>query len=524
MTSGASKSLSKWFDIIARLYDKLRPAILIVALVILAAGSVYVFLWATGPHGIGVRTDSVEYLWGSENLAKGIGLGRLNGFGEFRAITHWPPLYPALLALPQLAGLNGLASARLLGALSLGLMVILLGLTIARLTHGSPWYTAFGTLVLLTSYALWNTSLYAMTEPLYMVLGLLAFLFLDSYLTTQKPVWLYSTAVLLALGLLTRYAAGAMVVAAVFALTLQAGQSLKKKVTDVLILGAIAVLPLALWMLRNLLLTDTATNRYVEFAPIPQDEWLRFGNLMAGWITPVLKLGEVNLPRIILILLVTVLMAWLLGRSHNSEKTVDSKLWLIYCLYAVSYFAYILFAKVLFDKTIPLGEERIFLPLYSSLAFLLIYGLYRLEIRLTNSYLRIALICVYVLVATGFVRGNVQPSAAYARLSNEKGLGLANQDVTGLESIPFIKALPEGPVIFTDDLEVLYFLTGRPSFQLNAINPDEIQKVKDALSKQGVYIVLFRKHDFGEQLRANIPQLETIYSANEVIYSGTRQP
>ena len=106
----------KWLDAVGRLYEKLRPAILILILLLLVAGSVTVFLWATGPHGIGVRSDSVAYLWSSENLVKGIGLGRLNGLGEFRPMTHWPPLYPFLLALPQWFGLNSLSAARLSGS------------------------------------------------------------------------------------------------------------------------------------------------------------------------------------------------------------------------------------------------------------------------------------------------------------------------------------------------------------------------------------------------------------------------
>jgi len=494
-------------------------------IVLFAALALQRFLWATDTFGIGIRTDSVAYLWSSENLAKGIGLGRLNGLGEFRPMTHWPPLYPILLALPQLFGLTSLSAARDLGAVTVGLMVLLFGLSISRLTQGSAWYTVLGTLVLVTSYALWNTSLYAMTEPLYMILGLAAFLFLDNYLNSQKIHWLVLTAVFLALGLLTRYAAGALVTASAVVLIIQPGQSGKMKIKDVFILCSVAILPLALWMMRNVLLADTATNRYLEFAPIPAEEWNNFKNLAVGWLAPVSRLGDVSIPRLILVLFAAIFLAWFTGRSGSFGKTKASRLWLIYLFYAVSYLVYILMAKVFFDQTIPLGEERIFLPLFSSVAMLIIYGLYVLERRLVNhTYYRMVLVCVYVFIAVGYVRGYIQPSAAYARLSNEKGLGLANVDVAGLKVIPVIKDLPNGPVIFTDDLEVLYFLTGRPSFQINDINPEEIQTVKELMNQRGVYVVLFRKHNLGEKLKANIPQLNLIYSGSEVIYSGRQQP
>lgn len=523
--TGVQVFVVKWLDAIGRLYKKLRPAILILSLLLLVAGSVYIFLWATGPHGIGVRTDSVAYLWGSENLVKGIGLGRLNGLGEFRPMTHWPPLYPFLLALPQLFGLNSLSAARLLGAVSIGLMVLLFGLSISRLTQGSPWYTGLGTLVLVTSYALWNTSLYAMTEPFYMILGLPAFLFLDNYLTSTNRAWLYTASVLLGLGLLTRYAAGALILTSGLVLLIQPGQALKKKMRDALILFLVAVLPLALWTIRNMLLADTATNRYLEFSSIPAEEWLNLRNLVYGWIMPVMKITEVNAPRLLLILVAAIALAWFTGRDRSLVQSKPSRLWFIYLIYAASYAGYIFFAKLLFDKTIPLGEERIFLPFYATMAMLIIYGLFLLEKRLAGRpYIRIALVSLYVLIAAGFVRGYIQESASYANLSNEKGLGLANESVTSLEIIPVIKSLPTRPVIFSDDLEKLYFLTGRHSFQINEVTPDEIQKIKELMEQRGVFIILFGKHELGEQLKAAIPQLEEIHSGPEVIYSGGQHP
>jgi 4-amino-4-deoxy-L-arabinose transferase-like glycosyltransferase len=523
--TGAKAQTAKWLDAAVRLYGRFRPAIAITIMLLLSAGSMMVFLWATGPHGIGVRTDSVAYLWGSENLAKGIGLVRLNGLGELKPITHWPPLYPAFLALPQLLGLDNLTSARWLGAFSIGLMVLLFGLSIYRLTQGSPWYTGLGTLVLVTSYSLWNTSLYAMSEPLYMILGLAAFLFLDSYLNILKRAWLIAASVALGLALLTRYAGGALVVTAILVLLIQSGRALRQKLGDVLILGLTAILPLALWAIRNILQADTATNRYLEYSAIPVEEWLNLKNLAIGWLTPVVKISEVNPPRLLIILVVTIALAWFTGHIGHREPARSSRLWLIYSIYALSYAGYILAARLLFDKTIPLGEERIFLPFYSAVVMLIIYGLFLLEQRLSNRpYIRVALVCGYVLFATGFVRGYVGTSAAYARLSNEKGLGLANVDVTGMKIIPVVKNLPSGPVIFSDDLEVLYFLTGRPSFQINAVTPDQIQTVSDLLSKRGVYIILFKKYELGEQLKASIPQLELIHSGSEMIYSGTPQP
>ena len=134
------------------------------------------------------------------------------------------------------------------------------------------------------------------------------------------------------------------------------------------------------------------------------------------------------------------------------------------------------------------------------------------------------MIGIYALLVTGFVRGYIQESGAYARLSNEKGLGLVNVDVTNLDIISAIKNLAPGPVIFSDDLEVLYFLTGRSSFQINAVNAEEVGIVKALMHDRGVFIVLFKETELGDQLKASIPGLEKIYSGAGAIYAGNKQP
>jgi hypothetical protein len=358
-----------------------------------------------------------------------------------------------------------------------------------------------------------------------MVLGLLALLFLDNYLIAGRQKWLVAASIVLAFGLLARYSAGALILASILALFMQRGWSFTKRLRDSLVLGLVAILPLGLWLLRNMLLAGTATNRNLLFVSIPPEEWLNLEHLAAGWLLALVKIVEVDVPKLAVVILVAVALAWFTGRVKVAKKASRSQLWLIYSLYAVCYLIYILAAKLLFDKTIPLGEERIFFPLYTAMVMLIVFGLSLLETRIASRPLRrIALIGIYALLVTGFVRGYIQESGAYARLSNEKGLGLVNVDVTNLDIISAIRNLVPGPVIFSDDLEVLYFLTGRSSFQINAVNAEEVGIVKTLMHDRGVFIVLFKETELGEQLKASIPGLEKIYSGTGAIYAGNKQP
>ncbi len=131
---------------------------------VLAFSTWRTFLSATSVYGVGVRSDSVEYLWTAENLARGLGFGRLNGLGEFKPITHWPPFYPFLLSLLFKAGVPLLVGARYLGALMDALIIFLAGLSVARLTR-SVWFSLAAAFILCYSPGFWNMSLDAMTEP-----------------------------------------------------------------------------------------------------------------------------------------------------------------------------------------------------------------------------------------------------------------------------------------------------------------------------------------------------------------------
>src|SRR5687768_2666146 len=93
------------------------PALLVVGGVCALA----LMLWTTA-LGAGVSPDSVLYIDAARNLLAGKGLVALG-----IPLSHYPPGYPAVLALGGLAGIEPLAGARLLNALLFGLNAMLIG-------------------------------------------------------------------------------------------------------------------------------------------------------------------------------------------------------------------------------------------------------------------------------------------------------------------------------------------------------------------------------------------------------------
>ena len=95
-------------------------ALLLAGLGALGAGAV---LASTSVYGAGAGSDESMFLSMAESLAEG------RGFVDFYGATppYWPPLFPALLALGSLAGIEPLAGARFVNAAAFGAVVFVFG-------------------------------------------------------------------------------------------------------------------------------------------------------------------------------------------------------------------------------------------------------------------------------------------------------------------------------------------------------------------------------------------------------------
>jgi hypothetical protein len=57
------------------------------------------WLKSATPYGLGLRTDSAQYINGARNLLAGEGYTRTSGGGVIKPITHFPPLFSMVIAL-----------------------------------------------------------------------------------------------------------------------------------------------------------------------------------------------------------------------------------------------------------------------------------------------------------------------------------------------------------------------------------------------------------------------------------------
>lgn len=488
------------------------------SLALTALGAAAWFWWATARSGIGIRTDSVAYIWAAQNLVKGIGLGRLTGAGTLKPMTHWPPLYSILLAGAQLVGTDVFLSARWMGALFFGLMIFLFGLTIYRLT-GSFGFALGGAAVLLASPSLWVTSLFAMSEPLYVTLTLAAGLALDQYLRGNKRGWFIAASLGIALALLTRYVGIALAAAAGLTLLTYPKWPWRRRISESLALGLLACLPMAIWTVYNQFTAGTATNRVFEYFPIAASDWTLASQTVQGWLQPLPTIFDIGL-RKATGGLAAAAFAWFLQRTEPRPAAAVPPperpfpiLGRLTAVYAVLYFAFIVLSRLFFDRAITIFEERILFPEMLCLLLLSAWAWNALTRRLGHWrwWAGAALAAVAIFAAISFFTLYRDAARPTIQLSRERGLGLAPARLDPPAVVRAFLALPADRVVYTDNIEELYISSGRYSYQVNETTLAGIERLKTAIGQKKAVFVLLRSQDLYTLLKAGMPELQEVF-------------
>jgi hypothetical protein len=537
-------------------YRRAAVLLLLVGLLGLAGLATKNFLFATSTYGIGVRTDSVAYLWGAENLAKGLGLGRLNGLGELKPMTHWPPFYPLVLSLFELAGMPALAGARYLGAVLVGLMIFLAGLTAWRMTR-SAWFSLSAAALLWLAPSLWITSLDAMTEPLYVVLGLAGALLLDGYLTARltpgrRRAAFVLSALCMALALLTRYAGASLIGAAGLLLLFDGSRDWRARLKQALAYGVLCAVPMLLWMLRNQLEAGSATNRVLEIIPIAASDWTLLWQTMSAWVAPLPSAFGIGPGKLLLASAAAGLFVALslaeraaqaepasqagLARTEGSEIRPASRLPLFYAIYAVAYPAFVIFSRLVFDRLITVFEERIAFPWFLTLLLLLVFGAAAL-LRLTRFGRKVApagrqpfsqsglalvvgagLVALYVILAYSF---GVLYRDEQGRVLDDtwhSGRGLNTEQALNSEFAIHARAVDSQRVIYTDNIEILYFVSGQHAFQANEANAAALADMREKLAGHRLAFIFLYDTTVPQMVQREFPQARVVYhEGNSII-------
>jgi 4-amino-4-deoxy-L-arabinose transferase-like glycosyltransferase len=477
-------------------------------LLALSMAGILVLLFVT-VWGIGVSPDSTVYIGAARNLLRGQGLKALSGRSmELEPLTHYPPLYPLLLALAGGAGGEPLRAARWLNAFIFGINILLAGVAVGGYTRWSARAVALASLLLLAAPDMLQIHSMAWTEPLFILFCLAALLLLAAYLERGQRLLLLAAAVAVALGFLTRYAGVVLPATGVCGVLFLSGKSYRRRVVDAGLFALVACLPVGLWMMRNRHAAGGATDREFVFHPVGFHQlgsalstistWLLLGKVRTG-VRATVFLLEIAC----LIILCILLRRKKSAREANETKMKETlprlaALPLLLAIFIIFYAGFFIITASFIDFD-TVFDERALAPVHALGLVLLICLAHRLLRASATGHL---LYLLSVIVCLAFAGSYVARGASWVRQRRGDGQGYTSRAWAGSATIERIKSLPAGTPIFTNGYDAVYFLTGRPAMFLpekiahgtgrpNALYASELAHLREQLLDHKGVLVYF---------------------------------
>lgn len=306
-------------------------------------------LFLCTPWGLGLSPDSVAYVNGAKRFLAG---GNLNALS-----SHWPPLYPLLLAaFGSLTNASPLLGARIFHALLIGLNLLLFSEVFRRIGLKPLVALVLGFLVAIHPVIL-GIHIYAWTEPAFLSLLIVNLLLLDRFLVglpvTYSQKLALSLAVVAGLASLLRYAGLAIVLCNMLAIALYTSSSeTSKRIRLVAEQACVSILILLPWLLFNLSRSSSMANRTLAYHP-PRLDLLEHGLSTIGrWF------WDESLVAILLSFCV-----WIVIRNIRFSSNKDTKFSTVAALFALVYICFLIAAISFTDAATSL-DDRMLSPVF----------------------------------------------------------------------------------------------------------------------------------------------------------------
>jgi len=353
----------------AELHEKKHANVIVyIFLAIFGIIAFSIVLKSTARYGPGISSDALHYIRTAENLAEGNGFYSYDG----KPYTHWPPLFPSLIALLRLIGFNPLDGARIINAIGFASVVFFSGMVFAKRIK-SPLLIIIGSASVLTSATMLRVSVYAWTEPLFALLVILLMFNMSEFLKNDRLKYLIIAAVCAALACLQRYAGIGIAMAGVFMILLLTPKiKWRDKLKYSIIFGAISCVPLGLWFLRNKTVASTAADYTLWLGPtLLQKIIIALDSLTPWFISDKISLA---LRSAIIGALISLLVAAVIlrNRKFRKEQLGDTMFVKAAVVLLVAYSIFVFTASLYANAD---ADYRIFSPVYVFIILFLLIGL-----------------------------------------------------------------------------------------------------------------------------------------------------
>jgi 4-amino-4-deoxy-L-arabinose transferase-like glycosyltransferase len=409
--------------------------------------------WCTR-FGVGLEPDSVVYLQVASNIIAGKGV-TFNG----DPLTHFPPVYPLLLAFVSLGGSEPLEAARWFHATLFGVTLVTVGLIVYNLTQRSLVASLCAILLILSSSSIVIVYVMAWSESPFLLFALISYAFVIFSLDHPGRLALVIAALVLGTAAATRYVGITLILPAVIALLVLQKKPFTQRLVDSVFLSVLSLLPLSIWLLRNVLLEASAANRTLAYHPIPLEYFWEAIETVLQWLCPFP--GPIKARALVGLCIVGLITGWDLFRlkiiiKKSEEISLSLKLQILILLFIFSYIC-MLFLSISYVDAATHLDFRILSPIYifGVILFLLFTWDVKNFVR-ARSLWRAMLLYVLLLICYNAVN-------AYARISqiHEEGIGYTSEEWRTSEVLEFLRFVPEEIPIYSNGPDVINILLHR---------------------------------------------------------------
>ena len=410
-------------------------------------------------YGAALEWDGVTYIAVARNLLAG------NGFVQAydgNWYTHWPPLFPSLLALASLFVFDPHEVAGPVNAAAFGLTIFVAGRWL-RKSIQSRVLLLWGCLAITLSAPLLQNAAWVISEPVFILFAVLALVETENFLNTEDRPHLIRSALFTALACLTRYIGLSIVITVGLVLLFKSTKPLREKVRHSAAYAFIAVTPLGLWLLRNMIVSGTPTGSERSSPPLASfAEYAQYTlDVLASWAVPVLNpvpTGVATAAGIALLALAIAVAYGFLRSRREAQTRPDWNPLMLFGAFVLIYLAFLLVAA----STTPVWvTTRHISPMYIPLLFIVVFALDRWSGRGAGKSPLTAVMAVPLalwLAGSAVVTGR-GIYAANSDGSEYFGWNLASRRFTHSAVLSYIRKNPLTGWVYSNDFFAVYIHT-----------------------------------------------------------------
>jgi hypothetical protein len=417
-------------------------------------------------------------------------------------MTQYPPLFPSLLAGLGLLGLEPAVGARWLNILLFAGNIFLVDLLI-RAYGCSPWISALGSFLMLTSVISLKVHAMAWSEPLFIFLELLTLFLLAKHLDGQGVRFLIASGVAAALAFLTRYVGAALWATGVLVILHFSKETWKERLKCAAVFSLIGLFPTALWITRNIRVAGTVAAREMGFHPITMDQ-LRSGlDSISSWLLPGADPDARGVSFLVIAALLILVVVLRRGGVRQTPAAAGqeglAKLPLLLVLYIGVYGLMMLVVISFFDAYMTL-DNRYLYPIYVATLVLVLC----LAPRFFGSFVRGRLACYFGIACSLVFSGlYLIQGSSMILFSYNYGIGYSSRSWKQSSLLDRVRSLDARISLVSNAPDVVYLLTGRAASMIpskinpttrkeNEAYPSELDAVRNQLRQQNGVLVFFK--------------------------------